>query len=140
MAVIRADVLIAGLAGPVPRTARGASVMVLAKAPAWAKKPFVLKNAPHTIVAPHDGQKEIWADFGAIAKAHKGTTGKIEGLPPIAYFIRKELKGAEEPDKIKDPKDYPSRKRVRYEQITAELSRKGKTTWLAMHRGVPPVR
>jgi len=138
MVAIRADVILAGISGAVARGARGASFMQLAKAPGWAKKPYVLKNAPYTIVSPHPGQLEIRADFGSIARLHKGEKGFKEGLPIIAYHVKKELTGTSEPDSMAR-EDYPSKMRRTvhtYDEIVSILGAKGLHTAKGIARGV----
>jgi hypothetical protein len=109
MAPIRADVLLAGIAGAHSRRARGASFIQLARAPWFAKKPFVLRNAPYTIVAPHMGQVEQRIALAETAKvAHEQGQINIEGLPGAAGFVKITLKDKKRPHRM-EPAKYPSR-------------------------------
>ncbi len=75
----------------------------------WSKKSVIARNAPYTIDSPHLGQMEARINFGEIARRHKGERGFKEGLPIIAYYIKREMTGYKAPDAMR-PEDYPSKK------------------------------
>ena len=136
MAVIRADVLLAGLAGAHSRSARGASFMQLARAPGWAKKPYVLKNAPHTIVSPHPGQIQIRVAFGAVGKSMKGSKGFKDGLPIVAATVKERITGFKAPFALPE-EEYPSK--VKHTVHTMEELQR-MLAEIEKRRGVPPTR
>jgi len=76
----------------------------------WSKKPAYLRNQPYTVVTPHAGQIEARLELARIARAHKGAKGFIEGLPAIAYYVKKEMKNYKAPSRL-SPENYPSRHR-----------------------------
>jgi len=90
----------------------------------WSSKSLILRNAPYTINNPHLGQIEVRTRFGEIARSHKGAKGFIEGLPAIAYYIKKELTGFKAPDAM-TPEDYPSKKQ-RTKHTLESLKRLGR--------------
>lgn len=75
----------------------------------WSRKALIFRNAPYTINNPHLGQIEVRVRFGEIAKAHAGSKGHVEGLPAVAYYVKRELTGFKSPDRLSEA-DYPSRK------------------------------
>ena len=87
--------------------------VVVRKTPPWSAKAFTVSKAPFTNVTPRKGQAEVRVRLGEIAKAHKGEKGFKEGLPIIAYYVKKELTGFRAPSAM-SPEDYPSRHRRTY--------------------------
>ena len=83
-------------------------IQLVTKPVPWSKKPAYLRNQPYTAVTPHKGQIQTRVEFGKKARAHKGEKGKKEGLPIIAYYIKKEFKGYKAPDRLSE-KEYPSK-------------------------------
>lgn len=75
----------------------------------WSRKAVIVRNAPYTIDNPHLGQIQARIHFGEIARRHKGEKGFREGLPIIAYHVKREMSGFRAPDSMR-PEDYPSRK------------------------------
>ena len=85
-------------------------IQLVAKPVAWSKKPAYLRNQPYTAVRPHKGQIEGRVNFAEIASRHKGEKGFKDGLPVIAYYIKKEMKGYRAPSRL-SKEEYPSKAR-----------------------------
>ena len=103
-----------------PRWQASASGVQLVTRPvAWSKKPAYIRNQPYTAIVPHKGQIEARLKLASIARAHKGAKGFIEGLPAIAAYVRKEMKGFTAPSRM-SKEEYPSRARRTY-HTAAEL-------------------
>ena len=60
---------------------------------AWSKKALVLRNQPFTAVHPTVGQMDVRIKFGETAHSLKGTTGKINGIPAVAYKMGEAMRG-----------------------------------------------
>jgi len=90
--------------------ASAAGIQIVMKPVPWSKKPAYPRNLPYTNISPHKGQIETRINFGSVAKKHKGEKGFKEGLPIIAWYIKKEVKGYKAPSALR-PEDYPSKAR-----------------------------
>jgi len=91
----------------------------------WSKKALFTRNPPHTNANPHVGQIQVRIRFGEIARSHKGEKKFRDGLPIIAWYIKRELKGYKAPDALR-PEEYPSRHRRTYhtlEELKAMISK-----------------
>ncbi|MEM0212612.1 MAG: hypothetical protein QXM35_08170, partial [Candidatus Methanomethylicia archaeon] len=99
--------------------ASAAGIQVVMKPVAWSKKPAYIRNLPYTNISPHKGQIEARINFGSVAKRHKGEKGFKEGLPIVAYHIKREVKGYRAPSALRK-EDYPSRARRTFHTM-AEL-------------------
>ena len=99
----------AGKAEPMNKV--GAKTMLVYSAGGmwWSKSPLIVKNAPHTIENPHEGQVDVRIKFGEIAKANKDKRGFEDGLPVVAAAIKRELDKFKSPNSM-HPDAYPSKR------------------------------
>ena len=132
MVKIRPSTVMAGLSGKArPMNAIGAKGMQIVGSGAmtWSGKGSFLRNLPHTIENPHQGQIEQRIAFGEAASRAKGMKGldPATGLPHAAAITQSELRGRKASHRM-SPNAYPSKAKSSYHSIEQLRSMSGRGT------------